>query len=125
MAKVIKGTSRSARPSGKKGIAKKGIAKKAMLAAPAKSPSRKAKATASGRTRKPAAPLRRPMTASKAKATARARVRVMVVPPSEPLFRAAELDGAAIEASSLRKAARKGEGRPVRGLPIPQATYFF
>lgn len=100
--KKLKG--RVARPATKKASAKKsakGALKRTRKAAPVK---------ASGKSE------------SAAKAVA-ARPRVMIVPPAEPLFRAAELDGAA------RKPARKIEvarpARPPAKLPIPQATFFF
>jgi hypothetical protein len=57
------------------------------------------------------------------------RPRIMIVPPSEPLFRAAELDGAATKAKvpmpSPTKATPVRVPRPPAKLPIPHSTYFF
>jgi hypothetical protein len=95
---------RSARPAGKSGIAKKAIRPVAKSAV-AKS--------AVKRTRKATAVAPPPV-----------RARVLVVPPAEPLFRAAELDG--VERRPARKAAPPPRpARPPARLPIPQSTYFF
>jgi hypothetical protein len=52
------------------------------------------------------------------------RPRVMVVPPSEPLFRKAELDGAEPKKPVVKPAPVRMP-RPPAKLPIPQSTYFF
>jgi hypothetical protein len=99
MAARKKPKSRSARGAGKQGPPAKAARRTAAKAARRKPPQ---KARGTNRPGKP---------------------RVLVVPPAEPLFRAAELDGAV-----AHKSARKSESRPARPpakLPIPQSTYFF
>jgi hypothetical protein len=95
---------RSARPAGKKGIAKKAGSRSSAKPIAKTAPKRTRKATAS---------------------STAARARVLVVPPAEPLFRAAELDGVAVERKPARKAEPARPARPPARLPIPQSTYFF
>jgi hypothetical protein len=90
---------RTARPTGKKGIAKKATSRTTTTRA-----------------------IKRTASAGRAKASA-PKARVMVVPPAEPLFRAAELDGLAPK--PVRKAEAPRPPRPPARLPIPQSTYFF
>jgi hypothetical protein len=54
-----------------------------------------------------------------------AKTVTVVVPPSEPLFRATELDGSLAARKPVKTPASVRPPRPPAKLPIPVSTYFF
>jgi hypothetical protein len=93
---------RTARPSGKKGIAKKAVSRAA------------SKGTAAKRTRKA------PVTKS-----VRRAISAAVPQTAEPLVGAAELEAKQAVRKPIKKAVAARPARPPASLPIPQSTFFF
>ncbi len=96
---------RTARPSGKKGIAKKAVSRAASKG-PAIKRTRKAPVTKSAR------PERRPLSAA-------------MPQTAEPLFGSADFEAKQAARKPIKKAVPARPTRPPASLPIPQSTFFF